>query len=186
MAKGQDGDDRHHPHHRAHQRAPETILNMLDLSDGVARPLLDWGVAQVEAAADDLPPGRWLDAAGDMDLLARRAAPVCRVIKVVSSLVADRRTLEPGQVAEELALVLDLADRLPRPPVPQARAARSSVMADLAAWQTEMDDRTFVRSVLALLQGPRAGSAEGPVAESLGWGDVGQIDNLPHIPQDGH
>ena len=96
---------------------------------------------------------------------AEWAGPVRRIIKVVNSLAADRRTLEPGQVAEELALVLDLADRLPWPPVLQARDARSSMVADLAAWQTEMDDQTFVRSVLALLQGPFAGSGDGRTAE---------------------
>jgi len=159
VAREQDGDQRQQvddvARRRARQRAAEMILSTPDLTDELtdvaARLLIEWGVAQAEAAV----------ATGGTDLAAERAGPVRRVIKVISSLAADRRTLEPEQVAEELTLVLDLADRLPRPPVLQAHSVRSSGVADLAAWQTEMDDRTFVRSVLALLQGPQDGPGSG-------------------------
>jgi len=155
VARDQDGDEQQHfddaARRRARQRAAEMILDMPsltdELADAAARPLLEWGVGQAEAEAD----------ASDGDLAAERAGPVRRIIKVVSRLAADRHVLEPEQVAEELTLVLDLADRLPRPPALHARPVRSSVVADLAAWQMEMDDRTFVRSVLALLQGALAG-----------------------------
>lgn len=176
MAKIHDGDQGHHgdqpERKQARQCAAEIVLRMPDLTDeladAAARPLLAWGVIQAEAAAGEPEPGQGMDAPRDVELLAERIAPVRRIIKVVNSLAADRRTLEPAQVAEELALVLDLADRLPWPPTLQACAVRSSVVADLAAWQTEMNDQTFVRSVLALLQGPVAGSGNGPTVQAAG------------------
>ena len=162
MATKQDGGEGQQGGDAARQRAAEMILGTPDLTDeltdAAARPLIEWGVGQAEAAAG----------ANGVEPAAEGAAPVRRIIKVVNSLAADRRTLEPGQVAEELTLVLDLAERLPRPPELQGRAARASAVADLAAWQTEMDDPTFVRSVLALLLGAQVGSGTGREVQGAG------------------
>lgn len=162
MAQDDDGDGLFQV---ARQQAAEMILGSLSLTDKptdmAARPLLQWGLGEAEALAADLASRPGLDVPGATDLLTQQIRPVCRVMKVVSSLVADRRRLEPDQVAEELALVLDLTDRLSQTPACQAAGVRSSALADLAAWQTEMDDNTFVRSVVALLQAPGADSDDG-------------------------
>jgi hypothetical protein len=138
------------------QRAAETILGTPDLTDELtdaeARPLVHWGVAQAEVAAEQAQaPGaleRLAAAAGPGETLADRMSPVRRVMKAINRLAAERHELEPAVVAEEIAYILELAARLPDPP-PQD--ILHTTLAELAGWQAEMDNLAFVWALLTLL-----------------------------------
>jgi hypothetical protein len=56
--------------------------------------------------------------------------------------------LETPNLTDELAYILDLSRQLPLPP---ARPVTRTALAELAAWQNEMDNAAFVWAILTLL-----------------------------------
>jgi hypothetical protein len=123
-----------------------------ELTDAEARPLVHWGLAQAEVAADRVQaPGameRLAATGGPGETLADRVSPVRRVMKFINRLAVERHELEPAVVTEEIAYIFELAKRLPDPP-PQD--ILHPTLADLAGWQVEMDNLAFVGALLTLL-----------------------------------
>jgi hypothetical protein len=129
----------------------ETPNLTAELTDKEAQPLIDWGVSQAKAA---VPTGlvRHLVVAlpGDdgREAVLQRTRPVRRVMRAINSLTADRHHLALREVCEELAYILDLSRQLP---LPRAGNVTRTALAELAAWQREMDPYAFVWAILTLL-----------------------------------
>jgi len=123
-----------------------------ELTDAEARPLIHWGLAQAEFAAERVQAENALEvyvaAEGPGEALADRVSRVRRVIKAVNRLAAERHELKPDVVAEEMDYILELAGRLPNPP---PKDILSTTLAELAGWQAGMDNAAFVWALLTLL-----------------------------------
>lgn len=158
--------------HRLRQLASERILsasNLTDeLTDDEARPLIDWGVMQAEAAADDLSQVS-LDerdpAGSDLgDILAERLEAVRRMMKRMNHLVVGRHALPAEEVLGELQRLFELAENLPRPPFFEEPAVP---LAELSARQAGLGNRAFVQAIVGLLD---ASSWDGEEDRSAGLG----------------
>jgi hypothetical protein len=142
-----------------------------ELTDAEARPLLHWGLAQAEFAADRVQAESAMEAfvaaGGPGEALADRVSRVRRMIKAVNRLATERHELKPEVVAEELAYIFELAGRLPNPP---PEGILSTTLAELAGWQAEMDNAAFVWALLTLL-GAKPEVAPHPGDEELHGGE---------------
>ncbi len=121
------------------------------LTDEEARPLVAWCLSQGEAAAEAL----WassemvpLEAGEARGMVAERVAPVRRVMRAISRLAGRRSVLSPDEVFGELETLRTSARELPVPP---GEAMTDTALAELAAWQSKLDTRAFVRAILYLL-----------------------------------
>jgi hypothetical protein len=141
--------------------AAEIVLESPSLTGGLtddeAGPLVSWGLAQAEAAADEVRTGQDGAANGlaallpDDDLcmlVAGRLSSVRRTMKAISRLVTGRHELSAQEVLEELLTIRMLAEDLPNLP---ALAITDVTLAELAAWQPGIDNLSFVRAILVLL-----------------------------------
>lgn len=137
------------------QQAGVMILEAVSVTDALtdeeARPLIAWGLSQGEAVVEalwasgklvPLPSG---EARGKA---AKGVAPVRSVMRAVSRLVSRRSALSPDEVFEELEALRTAAGELPLPP---GEAMTDTALAELAAWQSKLDTRTFVGAILYLL-----------------------------------
>jgi hypothetical protein len=126
-----------------------------ELTDDEARPLIQWGINQAEAAADaltragqstgDPPSGDW------HILLADRLDPVRRVMKRINRLVVDRHDLDAEELFEGLQHLFALAERLPsRPPLRESAVP----LAEVCARQADLENQAFVQALVGLLAGP--------------------------------
>jgi predicted RecB family endonuclease len=144
------------------QLAAEMILELSsltdDLADEEARPLISWGLDQADAAADAVVNSQRISVANlipalppdDLrEALAGRVAPVRRVMKAISALVADRRELKPQELVERLEQLRALAGDLPARP---AATISDTALAELAARQTDANNAALVETLLALLE----------------------------------
>jgi hypothetical protein len=163
----------HHSLEQLRQMAAETILeasNLTDeLTDKEARPLIDWGLAQAREAAWALALSDSLAVMSTDDLypvLADQLTPVRRTMKAINALAADRHGLQPEALVEELQYVVELSKRLPSPP---PLVTTETTLAELAAWQTGMDNATFVWAILTLF-GSTSALKEKP-EDTLGKGE---------------
>ena len=143
------------------QLAAEMILEASSLTDELtdeeARPLIAWGLAQAEATAREVKSaGRILAVLPAQDhraVLAQQLAPVRRAIKAINALAADRSSLSPQDIVEELTHIRALSRWLPYPPPSDIT---DTALAELAAWQTSWDNAAFVWAILALLEAEHA------------------------------
>ena len=141
---------------RLRQRASEMILSASSLTDELtddeARPLIDWGVRQAEAAADDLAQASQAGGAQAVqrpgDVLAERLEAVRRIMKRMNRLVARRQEIPAEEVQEELQRLLSLAGDLPRPPSLNIGATS---LAELGVAQSDLGNEEFVRDLVLLL-----------------------------------
>lgn len=122
------------------------------LTDEEARPLMEWALSQGEAAAKSL----WaagelapLPASKSHAMLAAGVAPVRRAMRAINALAGGRRDMTPDEVFAELEGLRATAEELPLPP---SEAVTSTALAELSAWQSRLDTRTFVRAILYLLR----------------------------------
>jgi hypothetical protein len=123
-----------------------------DLTDEEAGPLLAWGLEQAKAAADELALTDQVMAAMPAEdvraMLADQLTPLRRTMKHINGLTADRHSLSPQDLFEELKYVVELAGGLPRPP---SLTDPQIPLAELSAHQADLDNVSFVQSILALL-----------------------------------
>jgi len=121
------------------------------LTDEESRTLVAWALSQGEAAAEAL----W--ASGERDpllageargMVAEGVAPVRRVMRAISRLESRRSLLSPDEVFEELETLRASAGGLPVPP---GESMTDTALAELAAWQSKLDARTFVGAIIYLL-----------------------------------
>jgi hypothetical protein len=140
---------------QAQKLAAGSILetpNLTDeLTDKEAQPLLEWGLAQAQAAVPAGLVRHFVTALpGDdrREALLRCTRPVRRVVRVINTLTGVRHSLALREVSDELAYILDLSRQLPLPP---ARPVTRTALAELAAWQKDMDNGAFVWAILTLL-----------------------------------
>ena len=161
------------------RRAAEMILGTPDLTDELtdaeARPLIHWGLAQAEFAADRVQAESAMEAfvAAERpgEALADRVSRVRRVVKAVNRLATERHELEPEVVAEELAYIFERAGRLPNPP---PKGILSTTLAELAGWQAGMDNAAFVWALLTLLGAEPEGEQDPGNEELQGEKDDGE------------
>ena len=123
-----------------------------ELTDEEAQPLITWCLSQAEAAADALAvqaePGVSPD--GDPhEMLAGQVATVRRLMRKVNQLTGERGDLEPQQVYSKLEAIRALAEELPGA---GGTAVTDTALAELAGWQTGLDNGDFVGALLYLLQ----------------------------------
>jgi hypothetical protein len=132
-----------------------------DLTDDEARPLIDWGVRQAEAAADDLAQASqegWAQALEQPgDVLAERLEAVRRTMKRMNRLVARRQEMSAEEVQEEVQRLLSLAEDLPRPPSLKMPAAP---LAEPGAARSDLGNEEFVRDLVLLLEDPSRGGQQ--------------------------
>lgn len=160
------------------QWAAEVVLASSSLTDGLrdeeARPLIDWGLAQAQAAAEEVvAPGQIGAGLSDDDAhhrLADRLAPVRRIMKGVTGLASDRHDLSPQELFKELKYLLEFAGGLPQPP---AWETPEIPLAELAGLQIGLDNIAFVQAILGLLESPSSGQDSRPegAMEAGGQGD---------------
>jgi hypothetical protein len=144
---------------RLRRQASEMVLGASSLTDELtdeeARPLLAWGLEQAKAAAEELAlPDQVMAAMPAEDvrsMLADQLTPLRRTMKLINGLTADRYSLSPQDLFEELKDVVELAAGLPRPP---SLTDPQVALAELSAQQADLDNAAFVRAVLALLGSP--------------------------------
>ena len=142
---------------RLRRMAAEALLEAAsltgELTDEEARPLISWCLSQGEAAADALSTSSDLDlaAAGEArKMLVEQIAPVRRLMREINALAGERRDLDPQEVYDRLETIRALAEELP---APGGAAVSDTALAELAAWQTGLDNGDFVGALLYLLQG---------------------------------
>ena len=132
-----------------------------ELTDEEAQPLISWCLSQAEAAADAIavqaePAEPGVSPDGDPhEMLAGKVATVRRLMRKVNQLTGERGDLEPQQVYSKLEAIRALAEELPGT---GGTAVSDTALAELAAWQTGLDNGDFVGALLYLLQ---TGGAEG-------------------------
>lgn len=155
---------------RLKQLAAEMILSASSLTDELtdeeAQPLIDWGLRQAEAAADDL--SRASQEGGTPafqyygDVLADRLDAVRRIMKRTNRLAVRRQAMPAEEVREELRRLLALAESVPRPPSLNMQAVP---MADLSVARSDLENGPFVRALVGLLDdSPWVGEQQdGPV-----------------------
>jgi hypothetical protein len=144
---------------RLWQQASAMVLGASSLTDELtdeeARPLLAWGLEQAKAAADELALRDQVMAAMPAEdvrsMLADKLTPLRRTMKVINGLAADRRSLSPQALFEELKYVVELAGGLPHPP---SLTDPQVPLAELSAQQADLDNAAFVQAILALLGSP--------------------------------
>jgi hypothetical protein len=163
---------------KLHQWAAEVILASSSLTDGLsddeARPLIAWGLAQAQAAAQEMAAAGLVTAGlpGDdaHNSVADRLTPVRRIMKGVTRLASERHELSPQDLFEELQYLLELARGLPQPP---AWDKPEIPLAELAGLQTGLDNAAFVQAILGLLESPPSGKDSRPqgAMEAGGEGD---------------
>jgi len=126
-----------------------------ELTDDEARPLIQWGLSQAEAAADDLTQAHEISgdlAGGDLRaILADRLDPVRRAMKCINSLAFDRRRLAAEELFEELQNLFTLSERLPCPPLLDVSVVP---LTELSARQADLENLAFVRAIVDLLESP--------------------------------
>ena len=123
-----------------------------ELTDEEAQPLITWSLSQAEAAADALaaPSEPGVSPGGDArEMLAGQVATVRRLMRAINELAGERGDLESQQVYGKLEAIRALAEELP---VAVGTAVSSTALAELAAWQTGLDNGEFVWALLYLLQ----------------------------------
>ena len=141
---------------RLRRTAAEAILEAASLTDELtdeeARPLISWSLSQGEVAADALATSVDLDlviAGRAQTMLAEQMVSVRQLLREINGLAGDRGDLDPQQVHGRLETIRVLAGELP---VPRGTAVSDTVLAELAAWQTGLDNGDFVGALLYLLQ----------------------------------
>jgi len=166
------------------QLAAETILGTSGLTDNLtdeeAKPLIAWALKQAEAAVlpitaasqtvDMLPQ----DKVGG--LVAERMGPVRRVMKAINSLTADRHGLSSEEVADELAYIQDLAQKLPSPPL---LTAADITVDDLPSRQAGLDNSAFVSAILSMLSGEPSSQPQEPEPGVGAGGLVAAVSSEP-------
>jgi hypothetical protein len=141
------------------RQAAEMVLGASSLTDELtdeeARPLLGWALEQANAAADKLALTDQVMAAMPAEdvrsMLADQLTPLRLTMKRINGLTADRHSLSPQDLFEELKYVVELAGGLPHPPFltdPQVP------LAELSAQQVDLDNAAFIQAILALLGSP--------------------------------